>query len=168
MKRLLLFICVLFATAKAQTPCDSYTVKKTDELSGQSTITSRKPVLLSDDNKKGVRIDFNRFSISGIEYISIDFVAVGEGTECVDKDSKIIFLFENETRLQRYNFRRFNCKNEAALLFNISSPDLQLLTDNRIKMLGVYMYDGLVVKRELTAQQQNEFINSLECIINFQ
>jgi len=140
--------------------CDSLLESHLDKMTGKTLISSKKPIILSSDGKNGLSIRFVKI-MSKSPLIS--FTVIG-ASPCIDEDDEILFLFDDNTRLELKNSKKFNCDNEAAIYFFSETPELLKLASKKVASIRVWTVKSYV-EEDLTDENSNRFYNSLNCIL---
>jgi hypothetical protein len=122
--------------------CESLITLEIDEMTGDSSLFMRKPLIISADGKRGIVINIFK---SGNTY-AIAFAVSGAGS-CVDENSIINFLFTDGSRLEEHNNSDFNCDQKSYIYIGALFGKeylLNVLSNKVIKSLRVWTTDGYV------------------------
>jgi len=129
-----------------------WVARKIDDMEGDTTYYSTRYVVVSNESKKkGLRISIQRVMSMDLYWVSI--YAIGAGS-CVDEHSRIIILFEDQTKRDFEGEHDFNCDGRAS--FSLSQEDIDLYLSKAVSKIRVYTRNGYI-EEQLTASQANEY-----------
>lgn len=149
-------------SVKKSNDCSDYIITETDKMTGKTSIYS-KNIVVSDD---GVKTGFLIFLIPTKETIILSIRVSGAGN-CIDKGSKVNFLFSDNSKLEMYNHGDFNCKANVTLYLGGplgNKSDLHNMETKKIKAMRVWTEDGYVEK-DFTDENADDFYNTFQCIM---
>jgi hypothetical protein len=160
---LLLLICPIISFAqKSDTTAEKkkllpyYIETCTDKMTDKSYAFGSKSLLCSEDGKKGfiVSISLN-FKDGEVTYRGLNVTSAGIGS-CVEK-STLIFLFEDDTKVQVAAWNDFNCEGKNYMDWQGKSFDK--ITIKKVKALRFQngrTYDSFTYN--LTDKEQSYFL----------
>jgi hypothetical protein len=140
--------------------CSKYIVTKTDKMTGKTSTTIIKPIVLSINKGKTV-IDIDMIYE---EILMLSITATESGSGCCDKGDEINILFKDGSRLTLYNKLDFNCDGEDAMYFQTSTvKELIQLKSKKITTIRVNKSKSYI-EIDFTDQQASLFMNSISCL----
>lgn len=144
--------------------CSLYTKANYDAMEDYYYITGLKNIIASDDyGETGLLISMMKWQ----KTIILNVYAVG-ASSCIDRDSKIIFLLEDNSIITFYNKEDFNCKKKTTIYIgedwnNINSQNK--LCNSYVKTIRVWTEEGYV-ERNIDKENQILFMNTMKCLSN--
>lgn len=139
--------------------CEQYIVKKEDLVTGDTFYANKNNFTLKSNSN-----EITIFFIKQKKSIILSFSVFG-ASDCVDKGSKINFLFDNEKRLELKNYLNFNCDNNSTLLFYNKNKIPKDLLNCKIKIVRIWTLKGYV-EIVLSEDEKNMFQNIINCLYN--
>jgi hypothetical protein len=161
MRKVLLFLLVPFFAYSQN--CDLLLKKKTDELTNAVTLSSKtEMVIVNKEKTKGFTSMF-----SGDTQSFMWFFEVIGGGDCIDKQARISFFFDNGDQVNYLSSDKFNCEKQASILFMLpqDTTDLIRLSSESLKGMKIETYKS-VVSLIFTDQQKKIVKGNFKCAID--
>jgi hypothetical protein len=145
--------------------CSNWIKTTEDNVSGTKTTIIKDYLIISNDGGK------TGFGISLYTFDSRTFVfttkAIG-ASACIKESAKINILFTDGSRIELTTDGKFNCKNDATVLFGegLGKPKALLLSqlkEKSIATMRVWTEDGYV-QQDFDQTQAEHFKNALNCL----
>ncbi|WP_406844412.1 hypothetical protein [Flavobacterium soyae] len=144
--------------------CSKYIVTQVDKMTGRSSTSSKKILIVSKDGgKKG----FGIFLLKSDKSIILSIQAVGAGG-CIDDDGKMNVLFRDGTRLELSNDGKFNCESKYTQYFGggfAHEEELSLFQTKEIETIRIWTSKSFV-EENFTDAQSIELMKSFNCLSN--
>ncbi len=136
MKTTILSLLILFSiNSFSQDSNNVYIVKQVDDMTDKVYYYSSEKMVCQNDTKtKGFSITF-MFDGKTDNSLKIDVISMKIiGLDCV-QGTKLLFLFEDDSKLTLTSWNKFNCKGTA--WFDMKPTHLKKLSSNKIKKIRV-------------------------------
>ena len=161
---IILLIGITISSFAQSFDCSLYTKVNYDAMEDYYYTTGLKSIVASDDDgETGLLISMMKWEKS----IILSIYAVG-ASSCIDRDSKIIFLLEDNTIITFHSKEAFNCKNKATIYigeFWKNTDSQSKLCNSYVKTIRVWTEDGYV-ERNMDKENQILFMNTMKCMSN--
>jgi hypothetical protein len=146
----------------SNTNCDEYSMTTVDNVTGESSTSSKGTIIISQDGgKKGFAI----IALKSGKSLILSIKAVGAGS-CIDDDDKMNILFRDGMRLELSNDAKFNCDANYTQYFGGAfgkKKQLEMLKTKEIEVMRIWTSKGFV-EETLTKEQSNELMHTLRCL----
>ncbi|HYG37231.1 MAG TPA: hypothetical protein VD908_01370 [Cytophagales bacterium] len=136
--------------------CDFWVTSKSDKVEGIDYKINRETIFFSN-NFKNKNVGIGIVNSNG--KINLKFY-LSKG--CLEEKSRIVFLFEDSTRLELTTSNKANCKGNASISLNDKSIINDLIT-KEINIVRIYTKDGFI-EQSPSLKEQGQFSNLLYCI----
>lgn len=134
---------------------------KVDEMEGDTVYRSKDWLTISNENtQKVIHLWMEKDGYNGS--IDILFNVHGSGN-CIDDENRIIILFKDKTKIDKYGISKFNCNNNSWVSFE--GEEVEYLKSKEIDKIRVYTTEGSV-QEELNTKQSKEFLTTINHLID--
>lgn len=150
--------------------CNELISKNYDDMTNELTITNALPITIAYPGSDDM-INISIYQSGGGVLLIINY----EGASpCVDKGSKINFLFDNAERLEISNINKYNCKQIVMLYLGYHSnpefmayDELLMFKKLNVKKIRVWGHDDYV-ELKLSARLSETLRQSIKCISEYE
>lgn len=142
--------------------CSDYTESYEDRMSGRKGVIAKIEMVATSDNENG--IFFMPMYSHGTKGIAFSMKVVGTG--CIEKGSEILFLFNDNTRLNMSCDSKFNCDGNATIYFGDvfrKQNELSILSTKKIKAVRVRGMSASV-EEDLTDRTAEDLLQTMKCL----
>ncbi|HEY6160323.1 MAG TPA: hypothetical protein VI112_03845 [Bacteroidia bacterium] len=123
-------------------------------------LISRKPVMVTADNKSGWNVSVVYSSDCKLE---VSLHGFGLWPVCVEPGSKILITFADGTWLEKENNGEKNCYGDAKFGFDSGSDNLEQLRTKKIHSIKIEMPEG-VFEKIFTVANGNDLYDTVNCM----
>lgn len=148
-------------TAISFTPegkCEFWITSKSDKVEGIDYKINKETFFFSK-NFKNKNVGIGLVNSNG--QINLRFY-LSKG--CLEEKSRIVFLFEDSTRLELTTSNKANCKGYASISLNDNSIINDLIT-KKINVVRIYTKEGFI-EQSPGLKEQGQFSNVLYCLLS--
>lgn len=139
-------------TPRDTTNPDLWIERNIDDMEDDTTYSSRYYLVIANESKKkGLKILLRRYPEYGF-YWATFYVFGSRG--CVDEKSRIIIMYDDQTKIDVSGDHDFNCDPHAS--YSISYDEADTYLTKNISKIRVYTKNGYV-EEKLTPEQAREF-----------
>jgi len=140
--------------------CTDWIENHLDKVTGNTTVTSKEPILIMDE-EKAIAIRF--FIFSGTIVMAIKTMG---GGGCVDVGNKVHILFTDGSRMELHHSGSYNCEADTYVRFGNgygNKENLKLLSSKLVSTMRVSTYSSYVEK-DFDQEQAYQLMKNAECI----
>jgi hypothetical protein len=150
--------------------CDELIQKSYDDMTNEHTITNKIPIYINYPGSDDM-INISIYQSGSGALLIINY----EGASpCVDKGSKINFLFDNAERLEISNVNQYNCKQTVMFYLGYHSnpefmayDELLMFKKLNVKKIRVWGHDDYV-ELKLSTRLSETLRQSIKCISEYE
>jgi hypothetical protein len=144
--------------------CDELLNKEVDKMTGNTSISSKENIAVFDDKSHGFIISI----VGNNESAAIIMDVIG-ASDCVDKNSKINFLFTDGTRLELKNDNNFNCDGVVSVILGVLTGmvnELNVFRNNKISAIRAWTSSGYV-QNDIPDEKAIKIMNTFSCLSEY-
>lgn len=144
--------------------CDYWVYNREDKVTGKSYLAMKDYIKVTEDGVKGFLINLHTASKGNIIF-SITVAGLGS---CLEDAAKINILFDDNSKLELFSDKDFNCKGELLVFFGGSNGrkfELSELSNKNIEIMRINGKDK-IMQVNFKKHQAIQLKNVFKCLSN--